>query len=96
VENPRVVGGVLLWFLAVVSVAVGGFCIYYWDYRLLLLWLACLGIAALSCVVVSVINITVFVPAFWLLGRLTSRGVVKLNTAQTQDPPSADHASRDD
>jgi hypothetical protein len=96
-ENPRVVSRCLLVVLAVGTVTAAVVSICCRDYYLLLLWLACLGVFLISCILLAFVNVLIFVPIFWLMSRLTLRiekrpiGNSLPNNDHPHSPPSSDH-----
>jgi hypothetical protein len=71
-ENPRSVARFLSAALVVGTVVAVASSVLCQDYSPLLLWLACLGIFLLACVVLGIANLAIFGPIFWLMSRLTA------------------------
>jgi hypothetical protein len=66
-------------FLAILSIGTVGavlLSVCLRDCTYLLIWLACIGVLIALCLVVGLVFTAVFMPIFWLLSRLVSRGAV--------------------
>ena len=72
-ENPKSVHRFLLALVGVYTVAALGLSIYYREFYILLGWLAFLALFVVVCGVLTLFNVAVFAPIFWLVGRLTGR-----------------------
>jgi len=72
-ENPRVIGRLLVTLLVALAAMAIVASIYYRDWIILLHLIAAIGLFFIACVAVAMLNVLAFAPMFWLLGKLTSR-----------------------
>jgi len=83
-ENPKSVHRFLLALVGVCTVAALGLSIYCWDFYIFLGWLAALALFFIVCAVLTLFNVAMFAPIFWLIGRLTDKRAKSRNQSSDE------------
>jgi hypothetical protein len=72
-ENPKTINRFLLALFFTSIAAAFGLSIYYHDAYILLGWLAALGLAAIVCGALALLNALIFAPIIWLMSKFTDK-----------------------
>ena len=72
-ENPKSVHRFLLALVGICTVAALGLSIYCRDFYIFLGWVATLALFFVVCGALTLFNVAMFAPIFWLIGRRTEK-----------------------